>query len=231
MTAPDKQTIVQILTMSLLSACASPGGGGGGGYGAVPDAASTSSLDATWGDTPTATEVPLDAPDTTADPGSPASVCGAAACGGDLVGEWSYSTVCRDEPVMFPTGSAACKGAKLGSAMWREGTLEFGSDGQVKVWNRLVEESQSWLPSKCSGTQCQMMHGFDSCEVAGEGCRCVAATDPPYDTSSEPYQQIGVDQLEIGSGADAAHFEYCVSKGVLVLIHPEDGSATYLERP
>ncbi len=121
------------------------------------------------------------------------------ACGGDLIGSWQITSLCLENPeqMLDTTGlPPACSDMVPDFDYRPEGTLVFGEDGTGTIDITLVADAVIVITEQCLAAQvgsdvtvsasvCNVMESsFDStsvfqggsCELAGNGCRCLMTT-------------------------------------------------------
>lgn len=171
----------------------------------------------------------LDLPNTAKDEATANGGCGAEPCGGDVVGNWAFTRSCEEEFTIIDMGISACPGMGTGVVLYAEGGLEIRADGTLTVTKTLIEVTETFSPTVCSGANCELMNGFDECTVVSDGCSCTVTNQHETVIVDEPWSTDGT-TFTSGEGEDEGEVEYCVTGDLLKLIHLETGGETFLTR-
>ncbi len=164
--------------------------------------------------------------------GGEATVCGAAPCGGDLLGDWHYSTPCEETPW---TEDACVDGLVRRSryVLWPEGDVSFGADGTVTITKQLFAGWEFEIPLPCAplGATCANAVQGDgvTCTQEGDLCLCTTVEGGPIESATEPYAVDG-HEVTVGAADEAATLEFCVVGSQARFTHPETAETFYLSR-
>ncbi len=173
-------------------------------------------------------DLPIGTPDT-AQADTANGGCAAAPCGGDVIGNWSFTRQCEAEVTPSEVPIQACPGMTNATVLYAEGGIEFRADGTLTVTKTLVQVTESFTPEVCSGANCELMNGFDECTAVTGGCDCTTVNQHETVIIDEPWSTDGT-TLTSGAGDDEGEVEYCVAGDLLKMVHVETGEATFLSR-
>jgi hypothetical protein len=137
------------------------------------------------------------------------------ACGGDLIGRWTFELGCLTLPDnVLSTGDdafAMCDGASASAEIELSGTIEFAEDGSYELDQAVDTTLTKRLPKGCleDGVECDSLG--DDASDEGEFCQLVQATG--NELSDKGSYEIADDTFITtteGTDTPAPAIEYCV---------------------
>ena len=161
------------------------------------------------------------------------AICTSAACGGDLVGEWAFSSECAPER---PNPMDSCSPSQnTFFALSLDGRVSFLDDGTAEYETRLLQMTYVWVPKSClrAGQTCEtavtaVPPVMGSCADTGGYCDCVTYTDDPLEAETVSYE-VHDNELVLDTSEGVVNFQYCVRNDWLRYVH-ESGEATVARR-
>jgi hypothetical protein len=146
------------------------------------------------------------------------------ACGGDVTGTWTISSLCTSGSIQNPT---TCAGATLNlGSVTASGTITFNGDGTETANVTENGTESAHFPASCyTEVQCDafasalsMEDGVSdaSCSYSGSGCSCSLKLTTQTSTTGT-YQTTGSNLTVTTTGSDPETDSYCVSGNQLSL--------------
>jgi hypothetical protein len=143
------------------------------------------------------------------------------ACGGDIVGNWTVSTLCG--PGANQTQSVSgCPGGMATIHVTATGTLRFGVDGSYTTMLTPAGSAMDFLPKSClGGSTCAMLQDAllqqgtfsdGTCTDDGTNCNCALTLAARLTTQTGTYSVSGTTLTTTTADAGMPSLSpYCVS--------------------
>lgn len=167
----------------------------------------------------------------------------AAACGGDVVGDWTIGSSCLNVDAAQMVGSSGCPGTTARASDWNvTGSITFADDLTYSSMTIVSGNVIVTLPATCLTQQgvtlsCAQLQdalestvadsGFSSarCSVsAGNGCACTLGLHPIPSSVSGTYTTTAAGVLtQSPTGGTSSKSAYCV-QGSTMTLAPEEMS-------
>jgi len=161
--------------------------------------------------------------------------CGAAACGGDIVGTWTLETWCGELPEFPP--SEMCPSAVVEIDIAMAGTLTINADESFTRAIDTTTNGSMTLPAEClEMASCEELHAYfmmeeespvSRCESAdNDGCRCTYKETVSTDEVSGTYTVDG-NTVTLNDGETEETVDFCVG-GNSIHLAPSQSEISFL---
>lgn len=135
--------------------------------------------------------------------------CSFEACGGDVIGTWSFDDVCVDATGLIADVQEQCPDATVSVGGDASGTITFAEDGSYSTSLELSFSSLTTIPASCipNATSCEDLNSDDT-DCSGDieqSCSC-SGSSVESDSDSGNWSTSGT-TLNLG----LRQSEYCVS--------------------
>jgi hypothetical protein len=152
--------------------------------------------------------------------GQTGGACGAfAACGGDVVGKWTYSAACVSLPAEANPYAAKCPTATMTWTVDVTGTVEFKADGTFDQAGTMTGSVVADVPKICSGGACPKSDAKTTWVDTGASCKGTWVPTTKSRTSTGTYTTAG-SKLTVNpaSAPQPSVFDYCVAGNSMGLL-------------
>jgi hypothetical protein len=171
-------------------------------------------------------------------------------CGGDIVGEWTFKSVCTDTTMMGDLTGGLCPSAAIDVKSEISGSVTYDASMTYSQDMTISGTADVTVPASCL-----MQGGFTltcelaqialnselaetgifesgTCKSAGSGCSCTLVMSPQTSNQSGDYTTAGTQVTHTPSGGVAAVENYCVQGRTLhiVNLNPSDDTKILSDR-
>ncbi len=160
--------------------------------------------------------------------GAGSMACGGPACGGNVLGTWTYVNTCS------ALGYGDCGEVINASGVHRSGTVTFNANG---TYSTIVTDTGTFIldePAAClDGATCAefqaapAVQAFSSaaCSTTATGCHCLLGALGTPQAETGTYVANGVSLTTTSSTGSVNADTYCVNGSTLRLIYPTSTAA------